>query len=703
MAFENARWIAPQAPVSVPVFKRRFELNTLPKAAKINITGLGYFEAYVNGMPLTDARLLPAASDYFRRDFSNVTYPVRDSFTHRIYYHTFNITDFLKHGKNELKIICGGGWFVQNERIAEGRMGYSDRPQCIYEIDLDGALIYSDGSETSSECEIRKSELFIGEIIDLGYRSEKEDKVITLPYPDSIMTLSDAVPDRIIRKITPKLISEKNGKRIYDVGENVSALVKLTVNADAGEMYLLRFAEFLSYDGDLDFTSSGANCIGASGKPQIMEDVFISGGGRSVFMPKFTWHAFRYFEIYGDFSSIEDIEVCVLHSDVPLTAEFESDSEGLNFLFEAYVRTQLSNYHGSYPSDCPHRERLGYTGDGQICAKAAMMMFESKRLYRKWIRDILDSQDHESGHIQHTAPFQGGGGGPGGWCSAVVTVPYAYLKQFGDKSILTDALPAMRRFIDFTEGCIEDGLVTRESEGGWCLGDWLSLDEAKLPEPFVNTCWFIHALRLYRNMSGASDIKINELEKRCLDAVTKEYQQLRNIGAAIAYAVFVGIESPSVCVNFYDTLGHFDTGFLATDILLDILFSNGFGEVAYKLLSSREVGSFLYMKDRGATTLFESWHCNGSGSHTMFGACTRQLFEGILGIRQAPDSIGFEKISISPHLPRALNFARGSILTPRGRITVSLERKDSKVYMKTSIPKEIIIISEKFDTKGGIL
>ena len=156
-------------------------------------------------------------------------------------------------------------------------------------------------------------------------------------------------------------------------------------------------------------------------------------------------------------------------------------------------------------------------------------------------------------------------------------------------------------------------------------------------------------------------------------------------------------------MNFYDTLGHFDTGFLATDILLDILFSNGFGEVAYKLLSSREVGSFLYMKDRGATTLFESWHCNGSGSHPMFGACTRQLFEGILGIRQAPDSIGFEKISISPHLPRALNFARGSILTPRGRITVSLERKDSKVYMKTSIPKEIIIISEKFDTKGGIL
>ena len=695
MAFETARWIAAQEPVSVPVFKRRFVLNKLPKAAKINITGLGYFEAYVNGTVLTDARLLPAASDYLRRDFSEVIYPVRDSFTHRIYYHTFDITDFLNHGENELKIICGGGWFVQNERIAEGRMGYSDRPQCIYEIDLDGALIYSDGSEVFSECEIRKSELFIGEMIDLGYRSEKEYKVITLPSPDSIMTQSDAVPDRIMRKITPTPIAEKNGKRIYDAGENVSALVKLTVNADAGKRYLLRFAEFLSRDGELDFTSSGSNCIGASGKPQIMEDVFISGGGHNVFMPKFTWHAFRYFEIYGDFPSIEDIEVCVLHSDVPLTAEFESDSEGLNFLFDAYVRTQLSNYHGSYPSDCPHRERLGYTGDGQICAKTAMMMFDSKRLYRKWIRDILDSQDRKSGHIQHTAPFQGGGGGPGGWCSAVVTVPYAYLKQFGDESILTDALPAMRRFIDFTEGCIKDGLITRESEGGWCLGDWLSLDEAKLPEPFVNTCWFIYALRLYRNMSGESDLKIDELEKSCLDAVTKEYQKLRHIGAATVYAVFIGIEAPATCAAFYNALGHFDTGFLATDILMDILFSNGFREVAYKLLTSREIGSFLYMKDRGATTLFESWHCNGSGSHPMFGACARQLFEGILGIKQASDSVGFKRISISPFLPNAVNYARGSLLTPQGRITVSLERKNGKVYMHTSIPKEITVISKK--------
>jgi hypothetical protein len=114
-------------------------------------------------------------------------------------------------------------------------------------------------SESYSQCEIRKSDLFIGEIIDLGYRSEKEDKVITLPPPDSIMTLSDAIPDRIIRKITPMLICEKNGKRIYDAGENVSALVKLTVNADIGERYVLRFGEFLNCDGELNFTSSGSN------------------------------------------------------------------------------------------------------------------------------------------------------------------------------------------------------------------------------------------------------------------------------------------------------------------------------------------------------------------------------------------------------------------------------------------------------------
>lgn len=693
--FQKGVWIAPAEPATVTVFKRSFALRKIPEHATLDITGLGYFEVYINGMPVTDDRLIPAPSDYFRRDFSVMTYPVRDYFTHRIYFHTFAAEKFLQHGINELKIIVGGGWFVQNERIAEGKVSYADRPRCIFELDLGSEQIVSDGSEVYTGCEIRDTSLFIGEVIDYTYTEAEPRQVITIPAPDSILTPTDAVPDRIIRRIRPTLLRETGRKRIYDAGENVSALVALHTRTGFEGKYTLRYAEYLDPEGELDFSSSGATQTGASGKPQIMTDIFISDGKSRCFMPHFTWHAFRYFEIEGNPAGIENAEVCVIHAAVSLTAEFDSDSEGANFLFDAYVRTQLSNYHGSYPSDCPQRERLGYTGDGQICAPAGMMLFDSKALYKKWIRDILDCQDIKTGHVQHTAPFQGGGGGPGGWGSAVITVPYAFIRQFGDRSILADTIPAMRRYIKFTESCMENGLVMRESEGGWCLGDWVYLDSGKLPEAFVNTALFIRALRLYAEISGSHEF--SSLEETALLALKREYANLKHIGAAAVWASLIGIERPEEVYKYYDALGRFDTGFLATDALIEILFKNGYADTAHKLLSSRKTGSFLEMKDRGATTLFEVWGCQGSGSHPMYGACTRWLFEGLLGIRQAKGTVGYEKISFCPALPKDMDFAQGSILTPRGRIAVTLRRSDGKIAATLSVPATVTVISAASD------
>ena len=162
-----------------------------------------------------------------------------------------------------------------------------------------------------------------------------------------------------------------------------------------------------------------------------MEDVFVGDGATHTFAPQFVWHAFRYLEVTGP--GVQSVSVAVVHADTPVTAAFECSSPELNWLFDAYVRTQLDNMHGGVPSDCPHRERLGYTGDGQVCAPAAMLMLDSRAFYRKWIRDIFDSQDKTTGHVNHTAPFAGGGGGPGGWGCAAVTVPYHF---YGSSVIL---------------------------------------------------------------------------------------------------------------------------------------------------------------------------------------------------------------------------------------------------------------------------
>ena len=691
--FDGCLWIAPDEAVDTTVVRRRFSIND-PTGAVLYITGLGYFEARLNGRPLTDDRLVPLPSDYWRRDLSSATYTVTDSFTHRIYYRVFSVEEYLSSGENLLEIELGGGWLTQSERVAEGKMNYLDRPVCIYRLVHEGGEVRSDGSEELCESVIRKSSLFIGEVIDYSAPIKPLGLTVMPRREESVFTEEDGAPDRIIREIAPMLIYSEGDRHIYDLGENVSALLAFTSRARTKSTYKVTYAENLNEDYTLNYDSTGAKYIGTSGNRQIQTDLFVTDGGCDRrFMPKFVWHAFRYAQLEGNVDELYDVRGCVINSYAPVSCGFSSDCEGANFLFDAYVRTQLASYHGSYPSDCPHRERLGYTGDGQICAESAMMLLDAGAIYKKWIRDILDGQDIGSGHIQHTAPFQGGGGGPGGWCSAVITVPYHYHRQYGGSDTVRDTLPAMTRWIEFTAGCMENGLVVREKEGGWCLGDWCMLPGGELPEPFVNTCWFVHALRLYRELTdyygyeGYEDV--DGLISICLEAVKRAYEEIRSVGAAQAYAAWIGIDDVAKCAEYYDALGRFDTGFLGTDILMEVLFDGGYPSVAHKLLSSEEQGSYLYMKRRGATTLWERWKEGSSHSHPMFGACCRQLFRGILGIRQDADSIGYSSVTIRPSLPEGMNYAEGYITTPRGIVSVKLEREGATVKVTAHADERI--------------
>lgn len=162
----------------------------------------------------------------------------------------------------------------------------------------------------------------------------------------------------------------------------------------------------------------------------------------------------------------------VIYTDLETVSDFVCENETVNHLLDAYRRTQLSNTHGCVPSDCPHRERRGYTGDGQITCETVMHVFGAKRMYDKWLRDIADCRNVKNGHIQHTAPFSGGGGGPGGWGGAIVVVPYMYYKMYGDPSAVRNYLYAIKHYLEYMESHCEGMLVTHEEKGGWCLGDW---------------------------------------------------------------------------------------------------------------------------------------------------------------------------------------------------------------------------------------
>jgi len=307
--FFPAKWIGTDSSCVSPIIYREFSIGNI-ESARLLITGLGYFEAKINGKTVSEDMFVPVISDYEPRDTEKFTYPLFDETTHRIYYCTYDITDLLVEGKNVLNIQLGDGWYRQTERIAEGNMSFGEELKAIYKIEAitenGNEYICSDGSEKYTQSEIIYSNLFIGEIINPNAITKDKKRVKILDDTKSLLTEQIGTPDRIIRTIEPTLIATVKTKKIFDLGENISGIVKIHTSAKAGEKISLRFAEEINEDFSLNFDSTGAAYKTADGKLQIMSDVFVADGTSRDYSPKFVWHAFRYFEIEGDFDSAKN-------------------------------------------------------------------------------------------------------------------------------------------------------------------------------------------------------------------------------------------------------------------------------------------------------------------------------------------------------------------------------------------------------------
>ena len=706
-AIRQAKWVTAPSAMAAPVISRTLTLRH-PHECAIAVSALGFFILRVNGVRVGDDYFLPSNSVFRRRAFRRITYPIADEFTYRCYYSTYDLSGYVHDGDNLLEMALGDGWYRQTERIAEGEMAFGDALGTIFAVrltDADGErIVCSDGTEPCRSSATVYSQLFIGERIDARIdrdRSYTYAQVSVTELPDTLLTPEDSQPDRIIRRLIPKPLRTVGDTTVFDAGENVSGFAVVTAAPADGQEIRVRFAENLRGDA-LDFDTTGANYRCTSGRQQIMEDVFVGDGATHTFAPQFVWHAFRYLEVTGP--GVQSVSVAVVHADTPVTAAFECSSPELNWLFDAYVRTQLDNMHGGVPSDCPHRERLGYTGDGQVCAPAAMLMLDSRAFYRKWIRDIFDSQDKTTGHVNHTAPFAGGGGGPGGWGCAAVTVPYHFYRQFGDIGPLAEHYDDMRLWLDYLESRSEQGLVTREEEGGWCLGDWCTLDKTVIPEPFVNTCLFMHSLRLMREIAAllgkpsADTERFDALYEAAKAGVCAHYYDATTssfaggVQGADAFALHAGLGDERTLANLlraYESAESFDTGFVCTPILVELLFAHGRADVAFRLLTSHQRGGYGHMLDHGATTIWERWDGCGSHNHPMFGASAASLLTDILGITQRDGSAAFRELVIAPRVPPQLTFARGAVTLPQGRVQVAWTRNGDGLDVEVTLPEQV--------------
>ncbi len=703
--FHNAKWIGAEnrTAKTFSVIRGYFEAKTSDKVT-LNILGLGFFKCYINGECINPDTFLPLSSD-----FEATCDPVDEIISaHRIYVPHFDITPFVKEGKNSIAIHYGGGWYTFDERA----FGLPKAIYCITSENENGVRYFvSDETCRIAESMVKDYNFTRYEHWDYSdyedcFDSDFDDSswanAVVTENLETEYCSTDCPKDKLIRTLPVKKIAETETGIIYDCGENTTGYPVLKVNAAKGEKITVNLAEEISGNNELTHVHGQQFTVVSDGKERTVQ-------------PEFTWFGFRYFEVVGN--AVPEC-VKVVHADVPVSSTFECDNETLNWIYTTFIHTMLCNMHTGHPSDCPHLERRGYTGDGQVTCHAVLSVLDARSFYEKWMQDIADCQDVSSGHIQYTAPYIRSGGGPGGWGCAVVEVPYQLYKHYGDKSILERYYNNMRRYIDYLESHSDYGLVTSDKKGEWCLGDWCGPNilypdrditshnqQVILPAPMVNTYFMVKSLNrmceIARIIGKREDVAEYEEKIRFRKgAITAAYFNtfddnfVMNVQGANSFAVDLGLGNENTyknMVSYYKKLGYYDTGIFATDIVTRVLFEKGNSDLAVDLMTNNGEQGYEHWRRNGATSFHEYWDSNRSRSHShpMFGSTVAYIFEYLLGIKQSENTAGYSSLVISPQSVERFGRMRGSMKTPAGIVSVSYENNSGKVNFKISIPEGI--------------
>ncbi|MDI4645804.1 alpha-L-rhamnosidase [Cohnella hashimotonis] len=722
----SGQWIGAPDIAGSPLFRGTFPVGKPCERAVVYFACLGYGELYLDGSKVGDHVLDPNWSDYDDRTIEGLLYPYNDNGNKSVYYVAYDITADLTVGKHSFGTMLGNGFYNQTARTVEGRMSYGN-PRFLLQLMIkyaDGSeeRIVSDGSWRNECGPILFDNVFVGEVYDArreieGWCEPEFDEsdwqpVHIMSAPSGVLRAQQCPADKVMGTIRPICRTQLGeGCYVYDMGQNFSGWVRLRVRSTpGGSRFTLRFAEELHPNGTLDFTSAG-------GTDQIQHDVYISRGDDTEdYEPRFVWHGFRYVEISGfpgDPGDDAAIGV-IVHASVDSVGSFECSDETLNRIQRMYRWSQLSNLHGGVPSDCPHRERLGYTGDGHITAKAAIYNFGMASFYRKWVQDIGDAQNIQTGFVPHTAPFNGGGGGPG-WGSAYVIVPWLLYWAYGDLSLFRDHYEGMKRWVDYLKGCTDDGcIVEREEPGSWCLGDWCIPGSIELPERIVNTYFHAYVTKLLGRIAhvlGRGDdqrryearyadicLAFNE---RFLDPELNRYSIGRQGADIFAYAL--GCVPPErepairnrLLMQYSEALGGcVDTGIFGTGLLFDTLADWGETDTAIALAVRDAYPGYGYMIKNGATTLWERWDGLESRNHPMFGSISAWMFEHLAGLRMCDESVAFARMVVKPPVTSKLAYAKAEISTIRGTYAAGWERDGDLLVLEAAVPVNGSIVIE---------
>ena len=709
----QAKWIGTgedQFPDSVgtgpaPWFRKRFQTATDIKSARIRICGLGFYELYLNGNRVGDQVLAPAQTNYDTRRLQKLIYFHDDQSRQRVLYNTYDVTRMLKETGNVAGIVLGNGWYNQRDRTAEGCLWYNT-PRVIFQLEVkyqNGSrqVVSSDNSWKMTTGPLLHDGIFTGECYDArlefpgwnlsGFDDSPWRQAVEVKAPAGKLQSQLAPHDRIIRTIQPVFLGKnESGNYLFDAKEMIAGWIRIKLHGERGDTVRLRHIEELGRDY------------------HQIDTYILKGGGQEIYEPRFTWHAFRQIEVSGlkYQPSAEDLEVEVVHTDVASAGHFECSNPLFNKIYDNYLRTQLENLHGSISSDCPHRERLGYTGDGQVAVESALLNFDLTNFYRKWFLDMEDARNHKTGYVPHTVPFGGGGGGPA-WGSGYVIMPWAYYRYYGDKTVLENHYEGMKQWVSYLgTRCDSTGIVVREEPKGWCLGDWATPEKIKLSPELVNSCYYFLVTDLMAKVATtlgkrkdqqqleqqAGSIR-NHINKKFYNREQACYldgKQGANL-FPLAFGIVPEGEKDRVFATVLKLLEqqkyHFDTGILATPLLLKVLTENGRPDLAYAVMNRKDFPGYgNYILGKNATTLWENWDGESSHSHPMYGSVVAWFFNTLAGISSNPALPGKPDFVIDPFVDNELTYVKASYESIFGELSSSWRKEVDGLEMDIEIP-----------------
>jgi len=683
----NGTWITPELDKDThPVMIKEFSVEKQVKSARAYVCGLGLYEMNINNEKVGNEYLTPNCNAYDKW----------------LQYQTYDITDIISVGSNNVEVALGNGWY-------KVRFGFEGGAKEIYDdkfaLLCDFVINFTDGTSTTiksdttwkcKESQIKFSDIYDGEMQDAIYVAEKTYNTLEVDLGFDRLKERLSLPVVIKEEIKPiEIIKTPLGETVLDMGQNMVGWIKFKTNAPRGAEILLQHGE-LFQDGN--FYRDNLRTAKAEFK-------YIADGKDREVRPYFTFYGFRYVKVSGWIGEIkaEDFTGCVLYSDMETTGHIETSNPLVNKLFSNALWGQKGNFL-DVPTDCPQRdERMGWTGDAQVFSGTAAFNMDTYAFFSKYGFDLYAEQKSLGGMVPMVVPaINMKMGGSSAWGDAATIIPWNMYLYHGDKTILENQFDSMKAWVDYIKKADDESGAKRLWTVGFHFGDWLALDgeNPSMPtggteESFISSAYYSYSSMLVAKAAkaiGREDLakEYEALSNEVREAIRDEYftkngrLALKNQTAYIV-ALFMDLApeehkervAKDLCDRLSKDKGYLKTGFVGSPYICRVLSENGYNEMAYKLLLNKECPSWLYPVTMGATTIWERWNSvlpdgkisgtdMNSLNHYSYGSIAEWMYRNMCGLNPVEEKPGFRHIKLAPMPDYRFKYAKATFNSPVG-------------------------------------